>query len=379
MITPGEFHEDHVRLTNDERSDMRKRRETNLKRVHDGLAELDKPEVAETINQGGYAQKTMTQPPEADDESRYDIDLGVVFEEDDAAGPRTTRSWVRDAIAKKATNMKYEPETKKKCVRVVYADGYQCDFPVFRRTWKETGWTYELSSGDEWVASDPRSMNRWIDLQVSTKSPELTGSSQLRRMIRLVKFFCKVHAHRVGKKYPSGLVATALAIECYSSQDGRDDLSLRETLRALSNRSKYSPVYANGWQVSDDKDVDRIQRLIDEAKAAVEHLDDLDGDDVTAKDARKAWRKVFRHSFFDEPETAANALAGLETKSALSAPALSLGAIAGLTRTFRLTQCAGSGNARSGLSHIRILAWIGWRISLRRSAARSPNSMLRQR
>ena len=32
----GEFHEDHVRLTNDERSDMRKRRETNLKRVRDG-------------------------------------------------------------------------------------------------------------------------------------------------------------------------------------------------------------------------------------------------------------------------------------------------------------------------------------------------------
>ncbi|MDF3907609.1 cyclic GMP-AMP synthase DncV-like nucleotidyltransferase [Paracoccus sp. AS002] len=344
----GEFHEDHVRLTNDERSDMRKRRETNLKRVRDGLAELGKPEVAETINQGGYAQKTMTQPPEADDESRYDIDLGVVFEEDDAAGPRTTRNWVRDAIAKKATNMRYEPESKKKCVRVVYADGYQCDFPVFRRKWKETGWAYELSSGDEWVASDPRSMNSWIDLQVSAKSPELTGSYQLRRLIRFVKFFCKVHAHRVGKKYPSGLVATALAIECYSAQEGRDDLSLRETLRGLSNRSKYSPVLANGCQVSDDKDVDRIQRLIDEAKAAVEHLDGLNGDDVTAKDARKAWKKVFRHSFFDEPETATNALAGLETKSALSTPALSLAAISGLTQEVRAERMQSAVDARIG-------------------------------
>ncbi|MGF1614280.1 MAG: cyclic GMP-AMP synthase DncV-like nucleotidyltransferase [Gammaproteobacteria bacterium] len=232
----SEFHKDHVRLTNDERSDMRKRRETNLQRVHDGLAELEKPEVVETINQGGYAQKTMTQPPEADGESRYDIDLGVVFEEEDALGARTTRNWVRDAIAKKATKMKYAPETKKKCVRVVYADGYQCDFPVFRRKWKETGWTYELSSGDEWVASDPRSMNTWVDLQVSTKSPEQEGSYQLRRIIRLLKFFCKVHAHRTGLKYPSGLVATALAVECYSAQEGRDDLAFRETLRALSNR-----------------------------------------------------------------------------------------------------------------------------------------------
>lgn len=328
----SEFHENHVRLTKDEQSAMRKRREANLRRAHDGLDELGKPEVAETINQGGYAQKTMTQPPEADDESRYDIDLGVVFEEDDAAGPRTTRGWVRDAIAKKATSMKYEPESKNKCVRVVYADGYQCDFPVFRRKWKETAWTYELSSGDEWIASDPRSMNTWIDLQVSAKSPELSGSYQLRRIIRMVKFFCKVHANRVDKKYPSGLVATALAIECYSAQSGRDDLSLRETLRALSNRWNHGPVYANGFQVSDEKDVDRIQRLIAEAAAAVEHLDGLNGDEVTSKDARKAWKKVFRHSFFDEPATAANALHGLQSKSALDAPGLSLSAIAGLTQ-----------------------------------------------
>lgn len=344
----SDFHEDHVRLTDDERSDMRRRRETNLKRIHDGLAELDKPEVAETINQGGYAQKTMTQPPEADDESRYDIDLGVVFEEDDALGPRTTRNWVRDAIAKKATNMKHEPESKKKCVRVIYADGYQCDFPVFQRKWKETGWTYELSSGDEWVASDPRSMNKWVNVQVSEKSPELTGSYQLRRVIRLVKFFCKVHAHRVSKKYPSGLVATALAIECYSAHNGRDDLSLRETLRALSNRSQYSPVYANGFQVSDDKDVDRIQRLIDEAKVSVEYLDGLDGEGVTTKDARKAWKKVFRHSFFEEPGTTTNALAGLETKSALSAPALSLAAIAGLTQEAKAERMQSAVDARIG-------------------------------
>lgn len=108
------FHADHVRLTNDQRADMKRRREMNLDRIENGLDELDKPTVAETINQGGYAQKTMTQPPEADQESRYDIDLGVVFEEDDAAGPRTTRNWVRDAIARKATNMKSDPQTKRK-------------------------------------------------------------------------------------------------------------------------------------------------------------------------------------------------------------------------------------------------------------------------
>jgi hypothetical protein len=187
----SKFHQDQVRLTNGQRADMRRRRETNLERIEKGLEETNKPSVAETINQGGYAQKTMTQPPENDQESRYDIDLGVVFEEDDAAGPRTTRNWVRDAVARKATNLKNDPETKKKCVRVVYADGYQCDFPVFRRTQTEVGWKYDLSSGDEWVGSDPAAMNKWIDTTVSAKSPEMSGSYQLRRVIRLGKFFFK--------------------------------------------------------------------------------------------------------------------------------------------------------------------------------------------
>ena len=295
----SEFHADHVRLTNGQRADMKDRRETNLGRIKTGLDELDKPAVAETINQGGYAQKTMTQPPEADQESRYDIDLGIVFEQEDAAGPRTTRGWVRDAIARKAANMKNDPETKKKCVRVVYADGYQCDFPVFQRHSTEAGWKYELSAGDDWDASDPRSINTWIETQVSTKSPETSGSYQLRRVIRMGKYYAKTHAARLDRKFPSGLVATALFIEAYVSIEGRDDEAFRETLRVISSQSKYSPVYANGVQVSDDKDTDRIERLIDEAQASIEELDKLDGDNATESDASKAWKKVFRHSFFD--------------------------------------------------------------------------------
>lgn len=296
----SKFHENHVRLTNDQRADMKRRRETNLDRIKAGLDDLGKPEIAETINQGGYAQKTMTQPPETDQDSRYDIDLGVVFEQDDAAGPRTTRGWVRDALGRKATNFKNAPESKKKCVRVIYADGYQCDFPVFRRHSTVAGLTYELSAGDDWDASDPRSMNTWIDEQVSTKSPETSGSYQLRRIIRIGKYYTKVHAVRLSRKFPSGLVATALFIEAYMPIKGRDDKAFREALRSISNRSKYSAVYANGVKVSDDKDTDRIGRLINQAKSSVEELDKLDGDDTTESAAGKVWKKVFRHSFFDE-------------------------------------------------------------------------------
>ena len=294
------FHNAHVRLTDNQQKDMRGRRNANLRRIKRGLENLSKPGIVNTINQGGYAQKTMVQPPESDKESRYDIDLGVVFDEDEAVGARTTRKWVRDAIANEATNLKNEPESKKKCVRVIYADGYQCDFPVFQRYRKGDEFIYELSAGDEWDESDPKSMNAWIEEEVSNKSPEESGSYQLRRIIRLGKFYNKTHSAHQNLKFPSGLVATALFIEAYDSERGRDDEAFHNTLQRISCRSKYSPVYANGVNISDHKDTERIGRLIETAKKIVKELDNLKNEESSQVDACKAWKKVFRHSYFDE-------------------------------------------------------------------------------
>lgn len=293
------FHDEHVRLSNNQRNDMKNRREANLKRIRHGLEYRHKPKIVEAINQGGYAQKSMVQPPELDKESRYDIDLGVVFNADATVGARTTRGWVRDAIAQVASGMKYTPDSKKKCVRVIYADGYQCDFPVFRRRLYGTEFIYELAAGDYWEESDPRSMNNWVEAQVSRRSPGTAGNYQLRRIIRLGKFYCKTHSARLHLKFPSGLVATALFVEAYVPVYGCDDRAFYETLKNLSNRSMFSPVYANGTQISDDKDTDRIKRLIGTARESVSELGSLAYGRVSQTDARKAWKKVFRHSYFN--------------------------------------------------------------------------------
>lgn len=348
----SKFHDDKVRLTNDQRADMKRRRDTNLQRIGAGLNELNKPEFVEVINQGGYAQRTMTQPPEKDQESRYDIDLGVVFEDEAAAGPRTTRNWVKDAITLKATSIKNDPETKQKCVRVVYGDGYQCDFPVFRRRANGTSWTYELSSGEDWIASDPSSMNKWIDSQVSIQSHEAKGSYQLRRIIRLGKFYSKTHSSRYNRKFPGGLVATALFIEAYVSVVARDDEAFRETLRVISTRSKHAPVFANGQQISDEKDVDRIGRLIDEALKSVEELDKLNAQDITDVDAKKAWKKVFHHSFFDATTKGVieSFAVAPEKKSvfgtSLAAPFLASEAVAKLSDTEKVDRMEAAVSAR---------------------------------
>lgn len=306
----SKFHNEHVRLTQEQRNDMKKRRDTNVERVQSGLEENDKPAIVEVISQGGYAMKTMTQPPENSD-WRYDIDQGLVFEEADAPGPRTSRHWVRDALAKKATNVKGDPEDKGKCVRIEYSAGYQCDFPVFRRHPQADSYVYEAALHDEWITSAPQQMNDWFEREVKEKSPEDAGSYQLRRVVRLMKYLGKTWEHATSCRYPTGLLMTALTVECFKPVLGRDDEAFYKTLKAIGERSPLLPVYADGIQISRDKDEARLKRLQEKAAALAEELADLeenpsDHDDESAK---KRWKKVFRHSYFAPVETKAAARA----------------------------------------------------------------------
>ena len=303
-----DFHDAHVNLTLALRQDMHSRRDANLARLEAGLKELEKPAIVENINQGGNAMQTMTQQPEADTETRYDIDVGVVFDASETLTPATTKEWVRAAIAKKATNLKNEPDAKKKCVRVVYADGYQCDFPVFKREKTYDKYKYSIAIGTEWTESNPKAINDWFEAVVKEKSPEEESGFQLRRIARFVKYFCKVKAHHGRAKFPAGLVATALAVEAYVPVKDRDDQSFYETLKYLSSRSELSPVFANGTQISGEKEKDRIKRLKEAAADAVEILKPLfEGkEEVSEADAKKAWKKVFRHSFFNADEVKKN-------------------------------------------------------------------------
>jgi hypothetical protein len=329
------FHDENINLNLTQRQDMQKRRDLNVERLELGLAEMKKPSIVETLNQGGNAMQTMTQQPEADVETRYDIDLGVVFEAADALTPVTTKGWVRDAIAKKAQNLKSAPEAKKKCVRVVYSEGYQCDFPVFKRISSGSSFRYQIAIADEWKDSDPKAINKWFEDVVKDKSPEKDSDFQLRRIARMLKYFSKVHSHHSGAKLPAGIVATALAVECYSPVEGRDDEAFYKTLKNLSMRSEYGPVIANGTIVSGEKDVARIKRLREHAAEAVSALDKLEKEEnsVSDEDVRKAWKKVFRHSYFDSDKAKA-ALAALSTKSAVAAPAI----ISGLSQDARLAR-----------------------------------------
>ena len=298
------FHSDHVRLSNDQRAAMRSRRDTNVGRIKAGLADNEKPAVAEVINQGGYAMKTMTQPAENSDGS-YDIDLGVVFEADDSKSPKTMRTWVLDALTEKATNVKGDPEDTGKCIRIEYAEGYQCDFPVFNREWNGSNYIYQIALRDDWTISSPAQINDWFEREIKDRSPENSAPYQLRRLVRLMKFLGKTWCYATSCRYPSGLLLTALTLEAYQAVEGRLDDAFYRTLRTLGSRYAALPVYADGVVVSSEADVVRIQRFCDKAKELADVLEPLttnpnEFDDVKA---RALWKKVFRHSFFNPVET----------------------------------------------------------------------------
>jgi hypothetical protein len=160
---------------------------------------------------------------------------------------------------------------------------------------------------DDWVVSAPSEINDWFEREVQSRSPEDAGPYQLRRIVRLVKFLGKTWSHATGRRYPSGLLLTALTVEQYKPSLDRLDRSLYNTLRAIGSRHSALPVYANGVLVSNDKDADRIERFTAKAKELADLLQTMIDEPYEHDDesARAIWKKVFRHSFFNPLETKA--------------------------------------------------------------------------
>lgn len=294
------FRKKYIDLTREQLNEIREKRDRNLERLKAGLKEKGYPSIAGTINQGGYAMKTMTQQPQNDTDTRWDIDLGVVFAEGDAQGAKTMRTKVHTALVCKTAAFSNEPELKNKCVRITYSDGYQVDFPVFQLKQQAGRLQYEVSIGDAWIKSDPEAINSWFEERLKALSPA-DDASQLRYLVRIVKYYCKVRG-LVSGKMPGGLLATALTVNNYVPVAGRIDESFRLTLDGIAKSLKVSTsVHANGVQVSDDKDTARLKRLANDCENAVKWLSDI-SDETEPTKIRSAWKKVFKHSFFESDE-----------------------------------------------------------------------------
>lgn len=305
------FYENHVRLK-DEFDRLRSLRDTNLKRLTEGLQEMGRPTFAKSLLQGSIAMHTANKSTNND----YDIDIAVIFEEGDLpASPLEARKRVAEAIKRKANGFSRDPEARTNAVTIWYSLGYHVDIAVYRRRENWLGQETIEHAGADWTPRDPKTVTDWFIGEVSTQSPEKglfvtpqVAPKQMRRIVRWIKAFTK---GREGWNLPGGFIISALVCECYRRHNDRDDIALYNTLQAIESRLKldcrvFNPVDSSQELTDKPKFLKQVKNLRRRLGSVLSKLDVLFDDNCNNEKANKAWHYMFQHTYWT-PQSSANA------------------------------------------------------------------------
>ena len=302
------YHDDEVTLPKSEQDEMRERRDTNRRRLKNGLDRDEEPSPSECQTQGSYAHRTMVQHPQRD----YDIDDGVHFWKDHLKGPnggdktaRAVKEMVRKALHD--DRFKRPPEIRSNCVRVYYDAGYHVDVPVYRKVksvvWGEEKIHIEIASTD-WKTADPVAVTRWFRERNEGLSPDTTNGRQLRRQTRLHKAFAGSRESWRPRMATGFTITTLIANECYRANVLREDESLYRTMVAIRDRLNRDLQVAHptvqGEMLTSGPDDGRTKFLRDRLSWAVDELGVLFKPNCTRQEALKVWDKVFDTTFFSD-------------------------------------------------------------------------------
>jgi len=327
------YHNDEVTLPQSDRSNMRKRRNSNRDRLKKGLTDKGDPQPFMFCKQGSYAMLTMVQH----DDNHYDIDDGVYFEKSDLDGKKggemsalDARKMVRDAVDD--GSFKSAPIVKNNCVRIFYEAGYHVDMPVYRRRIEKDLFgndveVYEIASSD-WKRSDARLVTDWFTGENNNQSPDEDNGRQLRRIVRLIKMYAQSRSSWSGQ-IASGFAIAKLVTESYKPNASREDAALRDTMRAIRDRLEGSlvvmhPTTPNETISKGDNDP-KLSFFMEKLSQGLNDLAVLDEIDCKRTKALAAWDKVYATDFFslrDDPKT---------SESTKSASILSAGVIGSIT------------------------------------------------
>ena len=231
------FYEKHIRLSEQDKNELRDKRVKNIKRLENGLKKYNNDkntdyEIVHTRTQGSMAMHTIVQ----NDKKDYDIDVAIVFDSDNLSGlgPLTTRNIVASALKLEMYQFSEEPEVKTGCVRVKYTTGYHIDFAIFRRSKdyiRQEQYSYEYA-GDKWSARDIKALDEWFIDEIKAKTDDL------RKVVRLSKMFCK--SRDTWGSMPSGLIQTILCSDYFDSVHTRIDEKFYYTLKAIASRLEWN-------------------------------------------------------------------------------------------------------------------------------------------
>ena len=304
------FHGDRVWMGPAGRRDILAKAKSNRSRLRNGLARDGKPAPFGSATQGSYAMRTMIQ----NDDGDYDVDDGVYFTKEALVGPNggeisalAARQMVCDALQDKRFNEK--PEVRKNCVRIQYAspNNYHVDVPVYRRIRTKDPFTganidrYEIASA-EWKASDALNVTKWF----KARNEETCGDAskdgdkgQFVRLVRLAKAFARSRPHWSGK-IAGGFALSRLLSDHYVETADRDDVALRDVLRAIHGRLAYRDRVEHPKLAEDILPAGSAKARFLRKKLGdkLPLLDVLDDPNCTHDQAMKAWDKFFLADWF---------------------------------------------------------------------------------
>ena len=210
-------------------------------------------------------------------EDTCDLDDGVYFKREVGVTGTTLQNWIYEAV-KNITNA--EVIHKAKCIRVIYANNYHIDIPVYYFPEDEEHPQLAVKNSDL-EESDPKDFIDWFRYM------------KCEQLVRLIKFL-KAWGDHLRNKMPSGLAFTVLAEKNYV-EDDRDDISLYETLKAIRSDLEneftcvmptvpFDDLFSDYDQTRKDNFFDRLDAFIEDARKAIE-------DEDNEYKASKLWKK----------------------------------------------------------------------------------------
>ena len=290
------FYANKVVLSRDEYNELREKKDLNIERLRKGLVDYNAEnntsyKVSDIVEQGSVAMSTVTQ----NDKSDYDIDVAVIFDSTniDGKGSIAIKNIVVNALKKKCTQLKKEPEALINCVRVEYASGYHVDFAIYKRTLQSDGSYIYEHAGSTWQERDPKAINKWFADCITEHG------DTIRKLVRLSKMFCKSRSHWM---MPGGLLQSVLCEENFQDSDRLDE-AFYYTMHEIKNRlsisiETYNPVDSSKSLLLKDKDKTKMTNWKNRLESELEKLDVLFENDCTESKAMQAWQGFFSHDFW---------------------------------------------------------------------------------
>ena len=220
--------------------------------------------------QGSYKMGTTIRTKE----DECDLDDGCYFIPKPNVSANTLQGWVKEAV-EGITDA--SPLHKNKCIRVQYTAGYHIDLPVYRKDTNSDEEHPELAVRHKgYELSDPREAVVWFQGKKSDNDVLVHLVSYLKSWTDTVRGFM-----------PPGLAMTILASNNQKKHEGRHDIALRDTLKAIN--SPFDNLFENYDADRKQKFLNELDKFIEDADKAIEEKNKLK--------ASKLWRKHLGERF----------------------------------------------------------------------------------